>query len=97
MGHADEGVETHAFPPHILPPGVHATPSVPPTALEQAVATLVLVLRTWGLQEAAPVRKQRERMPTQTTVMPKPSSLHCICKEAREGQPGRWAPHVQRP
>lgn len=72
MGYTDEDVETHTFLPHIILPGVHVTPSVLATALEQAVATFILYMRIWGLQKAAPARKWRARMPIQIPVVPKP-------------------------
>lgn len=63
MGYTDEDVETHTFLPHITLPGVRATPSMLPTALELAVATFMLYMRIWELQKAAPARKWRAKMP----------------------------------
>lgn len=95
MGHADEDDETHACP-HILPPGVHATPPVLPTALNK-LGHVRFSPEDSGAPGSCPRQEVERQNANPDHSVPKPSSLRCICKEAWEGQPGRGAQGVQGP
>lgn len=77
----------NAFLPHIILPGVHVTPSMLLTSLEQAVATFILYMRIWGLQKAAPARKWRARMPIQIPEVPKPILSPLYLQEGLKSTP----------